>query len=264
MVLYKKSIKDFINPYLWISGLIALTIPLIWIIGTSDPSQYINRLFLESVMRTEGGSDILKFLAHLVSYPVLNIKQLIPVSFILISILILSLRKRLKIFLPADLKLLLIIAFVNYLPYLLAVHSRGRYVIPLFPIITVVAGYIITNTGKEKWVKISIYIAALFIFVRFLVGFIGFPILMGKKASRKNAAYQISQRIDLSKKIACDCKSEKTVCLYLDFLKGKAIKTSKHIPDWDYLIDCSGKKRGKEIFSYDLRGRILKVYKRIK
>ncbi len=151
---------------------------------------------------------------------------------------------------------------INYLPYFLAVHSRGRYIIPLFPVIAIVFAYIISNTGKDRWIKITVWTALFLIIIRFLLSFVGFPVLMEKKASRKKVAYDISKRIDLSKKIACDCKSEKSVCVYIDFIKGKALKTSKHILDWEYLIDCSNSKKGELLKKYDLHGTILKLYKR--
>ncbi|SNZ07920.1 Dolichyl-phosphate-mannose-protein mannosyltransferase [Persephonella hydrogeniphila] len=263
-VLYRRDFRYLLNPFLWLSGILAITIPTVWIFSTSNPEMYIKRLFIESVIRAEGSSDITKLLVHFITYPLLNIKQLIPASVLVAVILFFAYRNRAKVQLPSEIKLFLFVAFVNYLPYLLAVHSRGRYVIPLFPIIMVVSGYIIHNIGREKWIRIAIYTAVVLIMARFILGFVGFPIFMEKKASRKRAAYDIAKKIDLNSNIACDCKSEKTVCLYIDFLKGKAVKTSRHTPNWDYLIDCSDKSKGKEILSYDLRGKILKVYKRVK
>lgn len=263
-ILYKRDFRYILNPVLWLSGITALIIPAVWIFSTADPEMYVKRLFIESIMRAEGSSHIGKFLLHLITYPLLNIKQLIPASILVAVVLFFAYKNKVKISLPPQIKVLLFVAFVNYLPYLLAVHSRGRYIIPLFPVIMVVSGYIIRNIGRERWIRITVYTAVILITARFILGFVGFPVLMEKKASRKRVAYDIVQKIDISKKIACDCRSEKTVCLYIDFLKGEAVKTSRHIPDWDYLIDCSNKRSGKEILSYDLRGKILKVYERLR
>ena len=263
-IIYKKNWKDLINPYLWTSGIIALLVPALWILNTDNPNLYLQKLLIESLIRTKGSSNILKLFGHFLTYPLLNFKQLLPASFIILLILIMAYRRKIKVVIPSEIKILLLTAFINYIPYFLAVHSRGRYIIPLFPIIAIIFAYLIVNTGKEKWIKITVWTASILIALRFLLGFVGFPILMEKKASRKRVAYNIAETIDLSKKIACDCKREKSVCVYLDFIKGKALKTSRYISDWDYVIDCSKQNRGKLIKSYDLHGRILKLYQREK
>lgn len=263
-IVYKRNWKDFFNLYIWTAGFTALTIPAVWILNTDNPKFFLQRLLFESLNRTEGTSDLTKLLIHFIKYPLLNFKQLLPASLIVLILLITAYKNKIKIHIPSQIRLLVFVVLINYLPYFLAVHSKGRYIIPLFPVIAVVFAYIISNTGKDKWIKITVWTASFLIIIRFLLGFVGFPLIMEKKASRKKVAYDISKRIDLSKKIACDCKSEKTVCVYLDFIKGKALKTSKHIPDWEYLIDCSNGKKGELLKNYDLHGKTLKLYKREK
>jgi len=261
-VIFDKNFRWFFRSVFLFSMLLMVLVPFSWILSSSNPELYLKRLFMESIVRAEGSSDIKKFVIHLISYPLLNFKQTIPVSLILVIILFSAYKSKAHIKLPKEIKVLILTLFINYIPYLIAVHSKGRYVIPLFPILMVVSGYLIWTLGKAKWIKVVFYTGMVLIVLRFALGFIGFPVLMEKKASRKKVAYDIAQKIDIKRKIACDCKKEKTVCLYIDFLKGEAVKTSRHIPDWDYLIDCSNKDRGKEILSYDLRGSYLKVYKK--
>jgi len=262
-ILYKKRFKDFIHPVFWFSGIIALAVPLLWIISTANPELYLKRLLVESLVRAEGSSNISKFITHLFLYPLLNFKQLLPVSGVVLALVFYARRNGISLSLPPALKILLITAFVNYLPYLLAVNSRGRYVIPLFPVLSVIFGYLIYSTGKDRWTKAVVYISIFLIFSRFMLGVFGFPILMEKKASRKRVAYKIADIIQLDKEIACDCKKEKSICLYLDFLKGSAIKTSRHTENWKYLIDCSDRQiEGTVIESFDLKGKIVKLYER--
>jgi len=262
-ILFKKQPKDIFLPAFWLGGILAIVIPSFWIINTAEPEIYIRKLIIESLVRTKGGKDIVKFLTHLISYPLLNLKQMLFTSATVLFLIFYAKKNRIPIQLPPEIRLFLLTVFINYLPYLLAVNSRGRYVIPLFPIMAIVFSYLIFNIGKERWVRFTVYTAVFAVALRFAVGLVGFPILMEKKASRKRVAYQIAGIVDLDKKIACDCKREKTVCLYIDFMKGKPLKTSRHIPDWDYLIDCSDRKiDGSVVGSFNLKKRVIKLYER--
>ncbi len=262
LIVFTKRFKALIDPYIYISGLLFVFIPILWIISTVDPERYVYRLFLESVVRTKGGSDLIKFLEHLIEYPILNIKQLLPVILFIFISLFLHIKRKVSLDFPENIKMLLFIVGINYIPYLLAVESRGRYVLPLFPILSVIFGYILVRTRKDLLIKYFVYTALFFIIIRFFLGLVGFPIIMEKKASRKKVAYDIAQNIDISKKIACDCSSEKSICLYLNFEKGEPLKKSKYIKDWEYLIDCSGNKAGNILKIYDLKGKKVYLYER--
>ncbi|NPA54200.1 MAG: dolichyl-phosphate-mannose--protein mannosyltransferase [Aquificae bacterium] len=259
-VLFYKEWKKIFSPYIWIAGFIALFIPFLWILNTADPQRYVQTLFFESIVRAEGSKDIGKFLSHLVSYPLLNIKQLLPASLFVLTGFFLY-RKE-KIFIPSEIKLLLFTAFINYLPYLVSAGSRGRYVLPLFPVMAVVFSYILFSFNREKMLKIFLYTAGFFIFVRFLFGFIGFPIMMEKKASRKKAAYDIAKTINIKEKIAFDCSPEKSVAVYLDFMRGEPLKKSTYTKDWKYLLTCEKTDKGVLLKEYNLKGNILRLYKR--
>jgi 4-amino-4-deoxy-L-arabinose transferase-like glycosyltransferase len=258
-IVFFKEWKRLFSPDVWIAGLVALAVPLIWILNTADPQRYIQTLFFESIVRAEGSKDISKFISHLISYPLLNFKQLLPGSlFVFLGFL---LYRKNKIFIPPEVKLLIISVLINYLPYILSVGSRGRYVIPLFPVLAVVFSYILFSFKKEKLIKGFLYVSLFLIIMRFTLGFIGFPVLMEKKASRKKAAYDIAKTIDIKKEIAFDCKPEKSVAVYLDFIRKKPVKRSVYTKNWKYLLTCEDKPF-KLIKSYDLRGNILRLYER--
>ena len=260
LVFYYKDFKKLLNLYVWIGGFFSLLIPAVWIINTVYPDKYVQILFFESIVRTEGSKNFLKFIEHIISYPVLNFKQLLPASAFVVFGLFFFKK---KINIPSDVKLLVFIAIINYLPYLISVGSRGRYVLPLFPILATVFSILIYSFGSKKILRIFVYISVVLITVRFLFGFVGFPILMEKKASRKKVAYDIAKTLNIKeKKIAFDCSPEKSVCLYLDFIKGVPIKKSKFTNNWDYLLTCKEKKDFKLIKMYDLHGNILRVYSR--
>ncbi len=260
LILYSKNWKRLFDLYIWIAGVLSISIPVLWILNTEDPQRYIQILLFESLVRAKEDKNLLKLFEHFISYPVLNFKQLLPASGFVLAGFILYRKQKLEI--SPDLKLLLLILLINYLPYFISVGSRGRYVIPLFPILAFVFAYLIYSFKKDKLIKVFIYISLFFILLRFLMGFVGFPIVMEKKASRKKAAYDIAKIIDLKKEIAFDCVPEKTVCLYLDFMKGKPIVKSKFTKNWNYLLTCEKVQEGKLLKEYDLHGNILRVYER--
>jgi hypothetical protein len=90
---------------------------------------------------------------------------------------------------------------------------------------------------------------------------------MKHKQSRKAIAKDIIHTIDINKKIAFDCGSEKSIALYIDFKKGEPLKYPKYIPNWDYLITCRSKNvsNAKLIKTYKYKnGFEIKVFERNK
>ncbi len=260
-LIYKKDIKGVLNIYVWIGGVLSILIPAVWVFNTTDPYRYINTLIFESLVRTEDSKDITRFFSHLISFPLLNFKQLLPGSlFVLLGFLLY--RKKVSLNIPPYIKIFILTVFVNYIPYLLSAGSRGRYILPLFPLIALVFSYFIYSFNREKLIKGFIYTALFLIVVRFFVGFIGFPILMEKKASRKKVAYDIIKTIDIKEKIAFDCLPEKSVALYLDFIRGNPLKKSRFTKNWKYLLTCEKNKDFVLLKEYDLHGNILRIYER--
>ncbi len=267
LVLYTRRWKEFFNVFWYVSTAIGLVIPLMWIVNTASPQTYIQKLFLESIVRTEGSTNVVKLLKHFIEYPLLNIKQMLPTSiFVIVGLLLVKLKK-IKLEIPKELKLLLIVIFINYIPYILAVESRGRYIIPLLTLMAIVFGYILNQLRFKLLHRTFIGFIVLLIVLRILLGVVGFDILMKYKESRKAIAKDIISTININKKIAFDCGSEKSIAVYIDFKKGEPLKLSKYIPDWDYLIDCSKNNipDGKLLKIYKLKnGKEIKLYERVK
>ena len=260
LVIFYREWKKIFDLHIWIAGFISLVIPFIWILNTANPEKYIETLFFESIVRAEKSKEAGKLIYHLITYPLLNFKQLLPASLFLLVGFFLYRKERFSI--PSEIKLLVFVTTLNYLPYLISAGSRGRYVIPLFPILAFVFSYIFFSFKKERFLRAFLYTALLFIFLRFLLGFIGFPILMEKKASRKRVAYDIMKTIDIKKEIAFDCAPEKSVAVYIDFKREKPLKKSKYVKNWDYLLTCDKQENKILIKSYDLHGNTLYLYKR--
>ncbi len=241
--------------------LIAFIIPIIWIVNVPESLNYIKTLFLESIERGKGITNPFKFIYHIFVYLSLNFKQLLPASFFVVLMLFIYRKK--KIHIPENIKLLIFIILLNYIPYLLLVETRGRYIIPLFPIISIVFAYIMYSFRNTRIFKIFVYTVLILILVRLLFGYIHFPVAFKKRLPQKEVAQDIYQNIDTSKKIAFDCYKDKFITAYLDFMIGRPLLKSKYTKDWDYILVCKKIKEGKLLKVYKTRAKTLYLYQRL-
>ena len=262
LTIYTKRFKEFFNPAWWIATSIAITIPIIIFLKSENFYKYVNSLLIESLVRAEGETDITKFFRHILTYPLLNFKQLLPTSlFFLIGLFMLR-RNQSKFKIPDTIKILIVIVFINYLPYLLAVESRGRYILPLFPFLAIIFAFFLNKIKSEKFLKSFYYTLIVIVIIRLILGIVGFPILMKYKESRRKIAYDIAKKVDISKNIAFDCAPEKSVALYLDFIRNKPVVKSKFLENWDYLISCNNLKNFKVVEIYKLKKNTIYLYKK--
>ena len=261
IIIFYKDWKRLINPFIVLAVLIAFIIPVIWIINVPEPLNYIKTLFLESTERGKGITNPFKFIYHIFVYLSLNFKQLLPASFFVVLMLFIYRKK--KIHIPENIKLLIFIILLNYIPYLLLVETRGRYIIPLFPIISIVFAYIMYSFKNTKIFKIYVYTVLILILVRLLFGYIHFPVSFKKRLPQREVAQDIYQNIDTSKKIAFDCYKDKFITAYLDFMIGRPLLKSKYTKDWDYILVCKKIKEGKLLKVYKTRAKTLYLYQRL-
>ncbi|HIP43330.1 MAG TPA: glycosyltransferase family 39 protein [Aquifex aeolicus] len=234
--IFERNIFILLNPHALASYFIAVVSSLWWIPLSENPGFYLRRLWEESFSRVESSKDFMKFIDHLITYPILNLKQLLPSSVFIIGILAFK-----RISLPKDLKFLSLLVFINYIPYWISATSRGRYILPLFTLVAIIFAYIIKEHLSDKWKRIFGFSLIFVIFLRFLYGFWVLPYLNEKKGNPKMQA-EIAYEIVKDKVSACDCMFIKDFCLYLGFLKGKPILKAKYTKDWSYLFDCKERK----------------------
>ena len=127
-----------------LAGIASMLLSLgFWFIHLKAPKTYLLHLWFESFNRTPVGEGHLgKVLWHLFTYPLLNLRQLLPHSFYTLFNI-----KRLKGFLSSPLRkgilLLLTLIVLNYLPYLISPGARGRYIMVIFPFIAVLLGVLL-------------------------------------------------------------------------------------------------------------------------
>ncbi len=254
--LFKKNPFLILGREFLVSHTVFLITAFWWIPLSDNPEAYIKRLWEESFSRVESSTDFSKFLEHLVSYPLLHIKQLLPSS---IFLLLLFIYRRFKLEIPSQLKFLLALIGFNYIPYILSATSQGRYVLPLFPVIAIFAGVVLYNLLENKWKKaffISLIVAITF---RFLFGMIYLPFLEERRGFPKQQAYEIAQIVK-GHTTACNC--DKNFCVFVDFFVGNPLKKEKFTPNWEYLIDCTPRDDTEVVKTLHVNKRDLYLLKR--
>ncbi len=254
LAIYYRRYFEILRPVYLLSYSIAALIPAVWILSTVKPFELLKTLVYESSQRVK--KDTHSLLKHLINYPLTNLKQTLPSSIFLIY---LAIRK--KIPLNSTVKFLLLVLFINYLPYLLSAGSHGRYIMPLFPVLSLVVGYSLSKSS-ERLQKVFLITALFFIVLRLLVGSFLVPYIMKKDGNIKEIAYRISEIIN-DGRIACNCEgSHKSVCFFVDVYEDTITKLPYIEKNWDFLIDCKNLDGGKLISKFKYRKEYIKLYKR--
>jgi 4-amino-4-deoxy-L-arabinose transferase-like glycosyltransferase len=136
-------------------GFMSLSVPLaVWYLNLKHPKVYLTHLWFESFSRTPVAEKS-GFLKHLVVYPLLNFRQMLPNS---LYILLSKFWKKFKI--SKEDELLLALIAVNYFPYFISPGARGRYILIIFPFIALFFAKLLTDFYEKvpkKWVFHGIY-----------------------------------------------------------------------------------------------------------
>ncbi|MFN4320284.1 MAG: glycosyl transferase, partial [Aquificaceae bacterium] len=250
---YSKNPKLLFGKVSLLIYLITLTIPLLFFLQVPEPFAYLKTLWIESFSRVGGDFSRLE---HMIKYPLINFKDLLPWSLLLLVALY-FLRKNLV--LPSEIKLLLYLFFVNYLPYWIS-KSAGRYILPLYPLLAVIFSFYIHKAMDHPFVKRLFFgLLTLVIFLRFLYGFLFFPHAENMETSRKKIAMDIFNLVE-SGKMACQCPEEKSVCLYVGLWRGKPLYKLEKEEGVSYVISCR-ESYGEVLKEYQLKNKSLKIEK---
>ncbi len=216
----------------------SLVLPLVWILFTDTPGAYLERLYHESVSRVMGSNRVGEFLLHLLSYPLLNVKQLLPLSLVVPFVFW---RERPR--LPREVKCLLLIFGLNYLPYWLSVGSRGRHILPLFPLLAMVLAYVIHN-AQESIKRFSLILLTVSITGRVIYGLVGFPLVMERRGSIRAIGGEIARTVGGEQRIAFRCR-DSALAYYVDTQARARVMSESRLKDWNYLISCAGPVEGR-------------------
>lgn len=143
-LLYYSGIKSLFKLRILVAPFLFIFPVVSWVLCLQNPFTYFNSLYFQAVIRTPMKETGL--ITHLFNYPLLNLKQLLPYSPLLIFI------KRIRI--NRDLMMFLALIVLSYLPYLISPGARGRYILIFFPILAIFFALIMEKVSLEKVSKI--------------------------------------------------------------------------------------------------------------
>lgn len=228
-----------LHPHLLGSGLVALAIPLLWLALTDDPMAAARTLLSETTEKAARAGEGETFFSHLLGYPLLNFKQLLPASLLVVGGLI-AYRRRLPLAMPPPVRDILWYVGLNYLPYLLSADARGRYLVPLFPALVVAMAWTVEALDQRRLRAVFYTLVGLLVVGRFVYALVLIPHHMDKPNTYRKAAEAIDRQVGREAILACDCESarEKAVCLYLGLWHGEPLKGPQLTPGWRYLVEC--------------------------
>jgi len=255
--LYKKSPAKVFKPDALLVYIPSLLIPLLWIIQTPEPIQYLANLWRESFSRVEGDFSRLR---HMLFFPLLNFKDTLPWSFLFLLSLYAS-RKDLDF--PPQLRAIFLLFLVNYIPYWVS-NSAGRYIMPLYPLLAILFAYYLHKALKvEVFRKLFLITILIVILLKFIHGLFFFPYAENRESSRKRIAERIVNMIDPKSSIACECPQKKSVCLYIGLLRGEPLRSLGKTKDAEYVVAC-GESRGLSIAEFKLKDETIRLERLVK
>ncbi len=250
-----------------LSIFLSLIIPLIWFLSLGDFKSYFTDLSGEVINRVEYNFSPLKVVEHFLTFPVINFKQLLITSFFLL-LAVLFYKKDLIHNSNSIIKLLILIAILNYIPYILLAGGssmykiHGRHIMPIFPVLAVIAGYYMYRLKHTR--LFTVFLIFLFIISILRIPY-GTEILSNLgKPSRKEIAQDMANITTFSKKVACDknCTNEKAVCFYYSVISGSLTMTPSIMKNWEFVISCQENKDFYLIKSYKGKYSNIFLYKR--
>lgn len=135
----------------WLAYSFALLLPFVWWqMGTHDAAQHIK--MSDDILEKFVISDVSNYLLRLVAYPSEVFLKLMPASLMIAYFL---LRQRAVALHHPAVRTALLIALLNYLPYLLAPEGGVRYVLPIYAfVVLAAAGLVLQDTSPfqvKKW-----------------------------------------------------------------------------------------------------------------
>jgi hypothetical protein len=133
----------------WLVYAFALLLPFLWWkSGTHDAAQHAK--MSDDILRKLYIPDVAKYLGRLVAYPAEMFVRLMPGSLIVAYFL---LRQRTIALQHPAVGAALLIALLNYLPYLIAPEGSVRYVLPVYAFVVLAAAYLVVQDASPFRIK---------------------------------------------------------------------------------------------------------------
>jgi hypothetical protein len=141
--------RFLLGPRAWQAYVAGLVLPLLWLnFGTTDLSQ--GSRMSHDILSKLAAPDMGAYLLRLVSHPAEALARLFPASFFVAYFL---LRQRVAVFRDAAVRISLLIALLNYLPYLFMPEGGVRYVIPVYSFVVLAAAYLVAQKSSPFKIK---------------------------------------------------------------------------------------------------------------
>ncbi len=136
-----------------------------------DVSGWWTTLFSESAEKATGGGFV-KWLEHLVSFPLETIKNILPAGLLLPVLFRKDLLKVLKK--NPVVWYAVLVFFFNFLVYWFSTEAKSRYIYPLFPFLIIPLVHVAFQSKAILWQKVLKAMAMLFVGLFALVPLVGF------------------------------------------------------------------------------------------
>ncbi len=228
---FYRSYRTLVSPPAVLAYVTALLSSIWWVPLSEDPVTYMKTLWNETFSRVEASREVWDTLVHLITYPLLNLKQTLPASLFALFLL------TRKVFPDPRTKVLLVTAGANYIPYLLSPEARGRYILPLLPLVAVVIASMLVKVEHRKVFKLFLLSVLVTLLLRFAYGLFLLPYLEERKGDPERVAVSINSLVK-DKNLACGCSDLWDLCLYVGMTRGHPVYSPRANQSWEVLIDC--------------------------
>lgn len=257
LTVFHRRWRLLLSPWLLGAGGIMVALPALWILSTAEPLVSAQTLLHAGARRVGESADLEKLLRHMPAFSLKTLFNLLPGSlFALLALATVVMRrpkmavaeeevlaqKRKAVKVPREMVLVALIALVNFLPYLAAAGSRGRYVIPLFPFAALLCAFAIQRCAGRRLRNAAVITVGVFLIARLALGVAVIPLLAKYKPESERRIAQEAVAVmagrDGGAAVACDCAEFKGICLYIGLATRRHIKTSARTPGWNYNLVC--------------------------
>jgi hypothetical protein len=138
--------------------MLSILMPYSWLhFGTHYVSQ--NARMFDDMRQKLGFLNVKDYVIRLIAYPAEMLLRLMPSSFFIAYFLV---RQRVSVLQNRAVRLSMLIALANYLPYLIAPQGGVRYVLPAFAFVVLAAAYLVVQKSSpfkiKKWIVVMLCI----------------------------------------------------------------------------------------------------------
>jgi hypothetical protein len=148
--------RFLLNPRAWVIYMLGALLPFVWLqLGTHDAAQHAK--MSNDMVEKLGILNVGDYIKRLLVYPMEMFLRLMPSSFFIAYLWV---RQRENVWQYSAVRMSLLIALANFLPYLIAPQGGVRYVIPVFAFVALAAAYLVVKKSSpfkiKKWIVVML------------------------------------------------------------------------------------------------------------